>query len=170
MLTIPTAAVGYSGVLFTYATLETYHSNVPTRSIFGLFNVPAKLYPWVLLVVLSLMLPGISFLGHLSGILVGIFFVAGGASYLLPSMEFQREVEQYACCSSIYRKGNYVRCTDYPWHIPDFFRSTDGVSGCLRPVLVAIQQIYFLLEALLHICNCPTARISAFVRDLIPSR
>ena len=40
------SAVGYSGVLFTYALLETYHSQVDTRSIFGFFSVPAKLYPW----------------------------------------------------------------------------------------------------------------------------
>jgi hypothetical protein len=42
-----------------------------SRSVFGFFSVPAKLYPWVLLVLLQLLMPGISFLGHLGGILSG---------------------------------------------------------------------------------------------------
>ena len=42
----------------------------PARSIFGLFTVPAKFYPWVLLVVWQLLVPQVSFLGHLTGLLV----------------------------------------------------------------------------------------------------
>lgn len=39
-------AVGYSGVLFSYAVIESYSVNVQSRSLFGLFNVPAVVYPW----------------------------------------------------------------------------------------------------------------------------
>lgn len=41
------------------------------RSIFGLFTVPPRVYPWALLLVFQLLMPGVSFLGHLSGILAG---------------------------------------------------------------------------------------------------
>lgn len=46
-------AVGFSGVLFTLAVIECHGSNVPYRSIFGFIRVPTKMYPWALLVVLS---------------------------------------------------------------------------------------------------------------------
>lgn len=51
-------AVGYSGVLFGYALIESIMSPFPTRSVFGCFNVPTKLYPWVLLVLLSVRASG----------------------------------------------------------------------------------------------------------------
>lgn len=80
------SAVGYSGVLFAYAVIETHHSNVTHRSVFGLFRVPARIYPWVLLIVLQVLIPGISFLGHLSGILIGAMLVYGALNFLLPSV------------------------------------------------------------------------------------
>lgn len=40
------------------------------RSVFGLFSVPARLYPWALLLVWQLLVPQASFLGHLTGLLV----------------------------------------------------------------------------------------------------
>lgn len=46
-------AVGFSGVIFTLALIESYRSTQPTRSVFGMVQVPTRLYPWVLLVVLS---------------------------------------------------------------------------------------------------------------------
>ena len=64
-------AVGFSGVLFALVVLETKLEPQQNRSIFGFFTVPSNVYPWALLVLLQIMLPGISFLGHLSGILVG---------------------------------------------------------------------------------------------------
>ncbi|KAK9868453.1 hypothetical protein WJX84_008327 [Apatococcus fuscideae] len=42
--------VGLSGVVFGLIVLDTHHSGVSQRSIFGLFNVPARVYPWALLV------------------------------------------------------------------------------------------------------------------------
>lgn len=46
-------AVGFSGVIFTLALIECHGSSVPYRHIFGFIRVPTKLYPWALLVVLS---------------------------------------------------------------------------------------------------------------------
>ena len=51
--------------------METGVSRATHRSIFGLFNVPAKLYPWALLGFWQLLMPGASFLGHLCGVAVG---------------------------------------------------------------------------------------------------
>ena len=79
------SGVGYSGVLFTYALVEAYHTTEVSRSIFGLFSVPAKMYPFILLIILQVVIPNISFMGHLSGILVGLLVVYGGMNVLLPS-------------------------------------------------------------------------------------
>ena len=51
------ASVGFSGVIFTLALVESYMSTQPTRSVFGFFQVPTRMYPWVLLVLLSVRPP-----------------------------------------------------------------------------------------------------------------
>ena len=164
---LTTACVGYSGVLFSYALIETYHSNVDVRSVFGIFNVPAKLYPWVLLVLLSLLLPSISFLGHLSGILFGMLVVSGILiASITPSIEYQKEMEQYSCCSILYNRPNYKKCTNLELYVLDFWFSYDGPAGWLKPFLIALQQLYYLLETVLVIVGIPTSSISAWVYGL----
>ncbi|KAG2483916.1 hypothetical protein HYH03_017237 [Edaphochlamys debaryana] len=68
-------AVGFSGVIFGLIVVDNAQSNAATRSIFGLFTVPAQLYPWALLVFWQLLMPSVSFLGHLAGVLVGQLWV-----------------------------------------------------------------------------------------------
>lgn len=46
-------SVGFSGVIFTLALIQSYRSTQPTRSVFGMVQVPTRIYPWVLLIVLS---------------------------------------------------------------------------------------------------------------------
>ena len=120
-------SVGFSGVIFALAVVDIYRSGGGQRSVMGLFSVPAKYYPWVLLVVLQVrcpssgdlraagwvimwraarwglqlltsrvlrrnaawrqvLIPNISFLGHLSGILMGTVQAHGGLDCLLPSV------------------------------------------------------------------------------------
>eukprot|EP00906_Rhabdomonas_costata_P011664 RCo016615 len=65
-------ALGFSGVLFSYLTLEVHvYNTVSSRTLFGLCTVPAAVYPWVMLLLLQLLWPGASFSGHLCGILAG---------------------------------------------------------------------------------------------------
>lgn len=59
--------------------IDNHASGGERRSIFGFFSVPARLYPWVLLVVWQLLVPQASFLGHLTGLLVR--FCAGRARW-----------------------------------------------------------------------------------------
>ena len=42
-------------MIFTLAVIESHQSSAPTRSVMGMFNVPTKLYPWVLLVLLQVL-------------------------------------------------------------------------------------------------------------------
>ncbi|PKI42924.1 hypothetical protein CRG98_036722 [Punica granatum] len=64
-------AIGFSGILFSLIVIETSLSGAQSRSIFGLFNVPAKWYPWILLVIFQVLMSNVSLLGHLCGILSG---------------------------------------------------------------------------------------------------
>jgi hypothetical protein len=54
------SGVGFSGVLFCYAIIEANHTVEVTRSFYGMFNVPAKLMPFLLLVVLQVSAPKLS--------------------------------------------------------------------------------------------------------------
>lgn len=61
---------GLSGVILGLIVVYSFTSNIEQYSIFGLFPVPAKIYAWALLILLQLLFPTVSFVGHLSGILV----------------------------------------------------------------------------------------------------
>jgi membrane associated rhomboid family serine protease len=87
------SAVGFSGVIFSLAVDECALSPSPTRSIFGLFSVPTRFYPWVLMAALQFILPNISFIGHLSGVLVGLLHVAGALRIFVPTPATLRKIE-----------------------------------------------------------------------------
>ena len=63
-------AIGFSGIVFGLIVVDNNLTGATQRSIFGLFYVPAPLYPWTLLVLWQVIMPGVSFLGHLCGVLV----------------------------------------------------------------------------------------------------
>ncbi|KAL3816906.1 hypothetical protein ACHAXA_006982 [Cyclostephanos tholiformis] len=74
--------VGFSGVIFQLSVLESnYGPGERARSVFGIVDVPSTAYPWALLVALQFMMPRVSFLGHLSGILIGTMQVAVGVPH-----------------------------------------------------------------------------------------
>lgn len=52
--------------------------------IFGLFSVPRKWYAVVYLIIMSVFIPGVSFIGHLCGIISGFLFVFGYLNFLIP--------------------------------------------------------------------------------------
>lgn len=84
-------AAGFSGVLFGMIVLESMLGNTSgSRSVFGLVAVPSWAYPWsvslstpracsdvlsflrVSMVAIQLLMPGVSFVGHLSGAFIGL--------------------------------------------------------------------------------------------------
>jgi membrane associated rhomboid family serine protease len=107
------SAVGFSGVLFCYAVIDANHTFEVSRSMFGMFDVPAKLTPFVLLVLLQILIPNISMLGHLAGVIFGLFSVSSGITFLMPSNPFIEYIEmEVTPFSSASRLSSYIRHTD----------------------------------------------------------
>ena len=81
-----TCAAGFSGVIFALKVVTTY--NLPSGSMTNmfLFNVPSRIAHWVELVVIQLLVPSVSFTGHLAGILVGLLYVKGPLKTIMDSV------------------------------------------------------------------------------------
>lgn len=78
-------AVGISGVLFALLVVNVELSPGSSVNVFGLFSMPKLWYPLALALVLQLLSPGLSLLGHLSGIALGYALVYGYLQRLSPS-------------------------------------------------------------------------------------
>ena len=74
---VQSCAVGFSGVIFAVKVVTTYMQPRGTTMVMGFLPVPMRLACWFELVVISVLFPNVSFVGHLSGILVGLAFVSG---------------------------------------------------------------------------------------------
>ncbi|KAF9594137.1 hypothetical protein IFM89_028391 [Coptis chinensis] len=72
-------AVGFSGVLF--ALKVVLNSQEDENSYVHGLIVPARYAVWAELVLIQLMVPGVSFIGHLGGILAGILYLRLKGSY-----------------------------------------------------------------------------------------
>lgn len=72
-------AVGYSGVLFAMKVILNARSDDYTY-VHGLL-VPTRYAAWAELILIQMFVPGVSFLGHLGGILAGLLFLRLKASY-----------------------------------------------------------------------------------------
>jgi hypothetical protein len=68
--------------------VDTHLSSVAHRSIFGFLFVPSQWYPLALALFLQLLMPSVSFLGHLSGLLA-----VGGACTAVESSWTQARLE-----------------------------------------------------------------------------
>ncbi|XWS24647.1 hypothetical protein CRYUN_Cryun27aG0000300 [Craigia yunnanensis] len=72
-------AVGFSGVLFAMKVVLNSQSENYTN-VHGLI-VPARHSAWAELILIQMFVPGVSFLGHLGGVLAGILYLKMKGSY-----------------------------------------------------------------------------------------
>lgn len=121
------SGAGYSGVLFAMAAQEACLSTAPRRSVFGLFSVPTRWYPVVLMLILQFALPNVSLLGHLAGLLVGFLHAFGALECLLPSVRHLK-----ACVVST---GQLLACTRAPTHAqsPRYVNAADAGRSWVVP-------------------------------------
>lgn len=124
-------AIGFSGIIFSMIVMETSLSGVQSRSVFGLFSVPAKWYAWILLIVFQLLMTNVSLLGHLCGILSGFAYTYGVFNYLLPGPSFYSAIENSSFLSACVRRPGYILCTGgTPYgQLPTYASSSPTSSG-----------------------------------------
>ena len=99
------SAVGFSGVLFSLMVIDNTLSGGSKRSVLGLFLVPTEIYPWVMLLFMSLIMPNVSLVGHASGLVVGYMYNMKILKFLSPSPETSSRIERKLCCCFIARNG-----------------------------------------------------------------
>uniref|UniRef100_A0A7N0V3H9 Peptidase S54 rhomboid domain-containing protein n=1 Tax=Kalanchoe fedtschenkoi TaxID=63787 RepID=A0A7N0V3H9_KALFE len=104
-------AIGFSGILFSMIVIETSLSGAQYRSVFGLFNVPAKWYAWILLIVFQLLMSNVSLLGHLCGILSGFAYIYGAFNIVIPATSFYSSIEGCSWLSACVRRPKFILCT-----------------------------------------------------------
>ncbi|KAH0455898.1 hypothetical protein IEQ34_015930 [Dendrobium chrysotoxum] len=124
-------AIGFSGIIFSMIVIETSLSGVQTRSVFGLFNVPAKWYAWILLVLFQLLATNVSLLGHLCGILSGFAYSYGLFNYLLPGSSFYGAIESSSFLSACIRRPGFILCSGGATYgnLPTHLNSNTTSSG-----------------------------------------
>ncbi|WOL08921.1 rhomboid-like protein 15 isoform X1 [Canna indica] len=127
-------AIGFSGIIFSMIVIETSLSGVQSRSVFGLFNVPAKWYAWILLILFQLLASNVSLLGHLCGILSGFAYTYGFFNYLLPGPSFYSAIESSSALSLCVRRPRFILCTGGTTHgqLPTYTNTNimqDGLSS-----------------------------------------
>lgn len=69
-------AVGFSGVVFALKVLTTHYMPYGMSSVAGIL-IPRRWAVWFELVLIQILVPNVSGLGHLAGILVGLAYVHG---------------------------------------------------------------------------------------------
>lgn len=74
---IQSCAVGFSAVVFALKVVTTHMQPAGMTRVMGVLPVPMRLACWVELILISVLFPNVSFVGHLAGILVGLAFVSG---------------------------------------------------------------------------------------------
>lgn len=100
--------VGLSGVIFTLLVINMRDQESPTMSVFGFFRVPTKLYPWVLLVIMQIIMPNVSFLGHLSGIMVGFLYSYGYLGIFQPPSWILNYIESSTIMGWLVSRNSYI--------------------------------------------------------------
>ena len=103
-------SIGYSGVLFGLLTILC-HSQEHDKSFFG-FQIPSKVYPWLLIAFAQLLVPHASMSGHLSGILAAYLYMYHVTSWLLPppSLIQRFEASSWRFARLIADQSSYVYC------------------------------------------------------------
>ncbi|KAK6623373.1 hypothetical protein RUM43_009225 [Polyplax serrata] len=66
-------AIGFSGVIFALKVLTTHEEPNLTAMLVGI-QIPGRYAAWIELILIHLLVPNSSFMGHLAGILAGVIY------------------------------------------------------------------------------------------------
>jgi len=78
-------AIGFSGVIFGLKVLTNYYSPHEFMRFAG-FSIPVRWTVWFELILIQILVPNASGIGHLAGILVGLAYIHGPLKSILDSI------------------------------------------------------------------------------------
>ncbi|KAA8498757.1 Rhomboid-like protein 15 [Porphyridium purpureum] len=87
-------AIGLSGFLFACMVVELERFEQRQVSVFGLFQMRTRWYPWLVLFITQLVFPFSAQLCHLAGILVAYAYCAGWFDRLFPSLAWRLRIQE----------------------------------------------------------------------------
>ncbi|XP_043114189.1 rhomboid-related protein 4 [Puntigrus tetrazona] len=100
-------AVGFSGVLFGLKVVNNHYHPGGVTYVMGM-PVASRYACWVELVLIHIMNPGTSFVGHLAGILVGLLYTTGPLKSLMKTCAgFVTSNGQYGGHRAYYNSAGY---------------------------------------------------------------
>ncbi len=135
-------AVGFSAILFALKVLVN-----DSDGDFGFFSVPRKMAIWTELLVIQILVPNASFIGHLSGILAGI-----AVAHLIPAV-YELTVKgpltylrRYPITffTSAFLAGLHMNWISKPWPTKMFWSSGTAMV-CLNANHIVIKQDWWRL-------------------------
>ncbi|KAH9259817.1 hypothetical protein BASA81_002243 [Batrachochytrium salamandrivorans] len=102
--TLAQQAVGYSGALFAMFVIEAEVSEDESPvSLFGGLKLSRRAMPWCMLVLIQVFIPSASFVGHLSGALVGLGLSRGLGARLFQCKFARLDSKLAAWCPTRHR-------------------------------------------------------------------
>jgi rhomboid domain-containing protein 1 len=162
-------SIGFSAVLFHLLVLDSKcHPSASFYSIANVVHVPAKYYPWVLLCLMQVLMPNISFLGHLSGILCGILQSNGFLQCCSPSIEFLRFCDDSQHLRFITSQQSYVQ-TPVGNDVFALFSNNRGTRviavDCFTRVCKVMRDVYSTARNVITITIATTTTTTTMNRD-----
>lgn len=135
-------SLGFSAVLFHLLVLETKCHPSASYSIFGMIRVESKYYPWLLLLVIQFLMPNVSFIGHLSGIICGNLQSRGMLQCFLPTSHVALlnrwdESRHLQCLTS---QPSYIKAPTNPDSFALFSNNNFDTCGGIRSHAVGITH------------------------------
>ncbi|KAF0293771.1 Rhomboid-related protein 4 [Amphibalanus amphitrite] len=117
-------AIGFSGVIFALKVLTHQLESAPgTWTYLSGLAVPARWAVWAELVLIHILVPGASFIGHLAGILVGLAYTYGPLEYAVSCLDKIIAVP-------LARAGStHARGASYTYHSGSTGRRSGGGGG-----------------------------------------
>ena len=119
------STVGFSGCLFALFVIETETALDEGEAIrlFGLFAIPRRLLPWAMIIFIQMFVPNVSFIGHVSGALVGFLLSRGLGLFLFPSRDVVSQIDTFVVrfsgrYRSVYSRGSvnpFETSAQKPW-------------------------------------------------------
>jgi len=139
IFSLNSCSAGLSGIIFSILVVDVSSSLEPTQNVLGLFMVPTAIYPWVLLVMMSVIMPDVSFVGHLCGIVSGYLYSFGLLNFIVPSYEKIAKIDAY----------NSFNYTHTPVFANEDSYNSFAYSDCLRfyPFILGKDETTLFISA-----------------------